>query len=157
MASSGDAGSLPFESTASMPTSLQPLILPVELSISKIKLDAIVSVYASAGKGIALSFCGDPLDSIGVSSSFDDTAFIKQALQSEIEGVIRKLLLHELPEHVHAWSLSMLGELPEFMRPRSRTLSSTSQSPLASEPGSTSLASARLQSQSRRSDKSITE
>lgn len=141
-----------------MPTSRQPFILPVELSIKKISLNAVVSVYASSHKGVTLSFCGEPLESIKVSSSFDDTAFIRQTLQSEIEDVIRRLLLHELPEYVHAWSLSMLDELPEFMRSRSRTLgNSTSRSSPALEPSSTSSASGSLQPRSRGSDKSLTE
>jgi hypothetical protein len=107
MSDSGPAS--PFQPTA--PNILAadlPLIVPMQLKISQMKIRAILVFIMSRAKGITLSFKTDPLESVLVSSTFDSVPSVRRHLQSEIENRLRDLLQKELPALVHTVSTDWL-------------------------------------------------
>ncbi|OAV91161.1 hypothetical protein PTTG_04690 [Puccinia triticina 1-1 BBBD Race 1] len=86
-----------------------PLIVPMSLSLSSLKLRAIVVLVISRLEGVTLVFKNDPLESVQVSSSFDSLAAIQTFLQSEIERQLRDLFRTELPSIIHQLSRRWLG------------------------------------------------
>lgn len=85
-----------------------PLIVPMQLKISLMRLRAIVVLIVSRTKGITLSFKTDPLESILVSSTFDSLSSVRRHLQSEIENRLRDLFQKELPAMIHSLSIEWL-------------------------------------------------
>ncbi|KAI8080843.1 uncharacterized protein B0P05DRAFT_539833 [Gilbertella persicaria] len=83
----------------------QPLIVPMLLRISDLKLRGIVVLVVSKTKGITLVFKNDPLESILVSSTFDDVTSVRTFLQREIENQLRNLFQEDLPAMIHNLSL----------------------------------------------------
>lgn len=81
-----------------------PLIVPMQLKISQMKLRAIIVLIVSRSKGVTISFKTDPLESVLVSSTFDSVPSVRRHLQSEIENRLRDLLQKELPALVHTTS-----------------------------------------------------
>lgn len=81
-----------------------PLIVPMTLSLSNLKLRAIVVLVISRLEGVTLVFKNDPLESVQVSSTFDSLAAIQTFLQSEIERQLRDLFRTELPGIIHQLS-----------------------------------------------------
>ncbi|KAA1127196.1 ERMES complex subunit [Puccinia graminis f. sp. tritici] len=86
-----------------------PLIVPMTLSLSSLKLRAIVVLVISRLEGVTLVFKNDPLESVQVSSTFDSLAAIQTFLQSEIERQLRDLFRSELPSIIHQLSRRWLG------------------------------------------------
>jgi len=86
-----------------------PLIVPMTLSLSSLKLRAIVVLVISRLEGVTLVFKNDPLESVQVSSTFDSLAAIQTFLQSEIERQLRDLFRTELPSIIHQLSRRWLG------------------------------------------------
>ncbi|ORZ36697.1 hypothetical protein BCR44DRAFT_101774, partial [Catenaria anguillulae PL171] len=78
-----------------------PLIVPLQLKIAKLQLAGIASLVVDKYKGITLAFKNDPLEKVTVSSTFDHMATIRRFLQSEIEKLLRKLFLEDIPAIVH--------------------------------------------------------
>ncbi len=139
-----------------------PLIVPMHLRLSSVKLRAIVVLVVSKAKGITLVFKNDPLESVEVSSTFDSVAVIQKYLQQEIEGQLREMFREDLPGIIHRLSQKWLsGEVktekenakqkasaeepsqrPQPSRPREPPLTRSASAPLvtletASAPGGT--------------------
>ncbi|KAJ8660345.1 hypothetical protein O0I10_003802 [Lichtheimia ornata] len=86
----------------------KPLVVPMLLRISDLKLRGIVVLVVSKTKGITLVFKNDPLESIRVSSTFDSITSIRNFLQREIEKQLRNLFQEDLPVMIHNLSLRYL-------------------------------------------------
>jgi distribution and morphology protein 34 len=72
---------------------------------------------ASAIPHIAAQFKIDPLQSVNVSSSFDDFGSVKDYLQDQVEGSLRKLFVEDFPQLV-----SGINELLEAPPTKSNTV-----------------------------------
>ncbi len=81
-----------------------PLAIPLNLTLSNIKMSAITVAVFNKTKGLTLVFKNDPLESIKVSSTFDMIPFLANFLQSEIEKQIRNLFRDVLPTILHRLS-----------------------------------------------------
>ncbi|KAI8983982.1 hypothetical protein BDF20DRAFT_794626, partial [Mycotypha africana] len=79
----------------------QPLIVPMLLKISHLKLRGIIFLVVSKTKGVTLVFKNDPLESVFVSSTFDSVASVRGFLQLEIEKQLRNLFQEGLPIMIH--------------------------------------------------------
>lgn len=99
-------------------TSPQPLAassgltIPLQITLSEIKLSAFIILVFSRQKGLTLVFRNDPLESLKVSSTFDAIPFVRDYLQKEIEGQLRTLLMDEVPVIIHRLSLRLW--VPEY-------------------------------------------
>lgn len=85
-----------------------PLIVPMQLKISLMRLRAIVVLIVSRSTGITLSFKTDPLESVLVSSTFDSLPSVRRHLQAEIENRLRDLFQKEIPAMLHSLSTEWL-------------------------------------------------
>ncbi|KAI9887229.1 MAG: ERMES complex subunit [Watsoniomyces obsoletus] len=85
------------------------LTIPIQISLSDIRLSAFIILVFSKQKGLTLVFRNDPLESLKVSSSFDSIPFVRDYLQKEIDGQLRYLLMEELPAIIHRLSLRLWG------------------------------------------------
>ncbi|KAJ1993736.1 ERMES complex subunit [Dimargaris cristalligena] len=83
----------------------QPLIVPMLLRISQVRLRGTVLLSVSQHRGISLVFKNDPLESILVSSTFDDVPQVRLFLQREIENQLKVLFREDLPAIIHQLSL----------------------------------------------------
>lgn len=90
----------------------QGLTIPLQITLSDIKLSGFVVLVFSKQKGITLVFRNDPLESLKVSSTFDSIPFVRDYLQRTIEGQLRLLFMDELPAIIHRLSLRLW--VPEF-------------------------------------------
>lgn len=94
-------------------TSPQPLAaasgltIPIQITLSDIRLSAFIILVFSKQKGLTLVFRNDPLESLKVSSTFDSIPFVRDYLQKEIEGQLRTLLMDEVPAIIHRLSLRL--------------------------------------------------
>lgn len=88
------------------------LTIPLQITLSNIKLSAFIVLVFSKQKGLTLVFRNDPLESLKVSSTFDSIPFVRDFLQKEIEGQLRILLMDELPAIIHRLSLRLW--VPEY-------------------------------------------
>ncbi|KAL2064660.1 hypothetical protein VTL71DRAFT_3798 [Oculimacula yallundae] len=94
-------------------TSPQPLAassgltIPLQITLSEIKLSAFIILVFSRSKGLTLVFRNDPLESLKVSSTFDSIPFVRDYLQKEIEKQLRNLMMDELPAIIHKLSLRL--------------------------------------------------
>jgi mitochondrial distribution and morphology protein 34 len=88
------------------------LTIPLKITLSDIKLSAIIILVFSTQKGLTLVFRNDPLESLKVSSTFDSIPFVRDYLQKEIEGQLRTLLMDEVPAIIHRLSLRLW--VPEY-------------------------------------------
>jgi distribution and morphology protein 34 len=88
------------------------LTIPLQITLSDIRLSGFVILVFSKQKGVTLVFRNDPLESLKVSSTFDSIPFIKNYLQKEIEGQLRVLFMEDLPAIIHRLSLRLWS--PEF-------------------------------------------
>lgn len=82
----------------------RPLLVPMALRLSNLKLRAIVVLVVSKQKGITLVFKNDPLESLEVSSTFDSIGVLKGFIQREIEGQLREMFREDLPGIIHTLS-----------------------------------------------------
>ena len=85
-----------------------PLIVPMKLRLSHLRLRAIIVLIVSKAKGITLVFKNDPLESVSVSSTFDSVGVIAKYLQQEIEGQLREMFRDDLPGIIHRLSQKWL-------------------------------------------------
>ncbi|KAI9229914.1 MAG: hypothetical protein DHS80DRAFT_7402, partial [Piptocephalis tieghemiana] len=85
-----------------------PLILPMQLRISNLRLRGIVVLVVSKRKGVTLVFKNDPLERVDVSSTFDGLASVQKFLQAEIEKQLRTVFQEDLPALVHSTSVRHL-------------------------------------------------
>ncbi|KAI0999967.1 Mitochondrial distribution and morphology protein 34 [Podosphaera aphanis] len=83
------------------------LTIPLQISLSEIKLSAFIILVFSKQKGLTLVFRNDPLESLKVSSTFDSIPFVRNYLQKEIEMQLRTLMMDELPAIIHRLSLRL--------------------------------------------------
>ena len=88
------------------------LTIPLQITLSDIRLSGFVVLVFSRQKGITLVFRNDPLESLKVSSTFDSIPFVRDYLQKEIEGQLRVLFMEDLPAIIHRLSLRLF--VPEF-------------------------------------------
>nr|CAG8437423.1 5831_t:CDS:2 [Entrophospora candida] len=86
----------------------QPLVVPMLLRLSNLKLRGIFVLVVSKQKGITLAFKSDPLEKIDVTSTFDSISTIQRFLQNEIEKRLRTMFQEDLPSIVHQLSLQKL-------------------------------------------------
>lgn len=111
------------------------LPMPLNLSLSDIKLSGIVILVFSKAKGLTLVFRNDPLESIKVSSSFDTLPMISDFLQVQIENVIRALFRDQLPGILHRLSQRFTPEgassAPASKRPSTSDIQLSSNKPVA--------------------------
>lgn len=102
-----------YLSSKSSFTSPQPLAaasgltIPLQITLSGIKLSAFIILVFSRQKGLTLVFRNDPLESLKVSSTFDSIPFVRDYLQKEIEIQLRTLIMDELPAIIHRLSLRL--------------------------------------------------
>ncbi|KAF9266284.1 hypothetical protein L218DRAFT_1017288 [Marasmius fiardii PR-910] len=82
----------------------QPLVVPMLLRLSQIKLRSIVVLVVSKQKGITLVFKTDPLQNVDINSTFDSIAVIQKFIQKEIEGQLRQMFREDLPGIIHRLS-----------------------------------------------------
>ncbi|KAI8799831.1 hypothetical protein BJ742DRAFT_665816, partial [Cladochytrium replicatum] len=87
----------------------RPLVVPMLLRISNLKLRGIVSLVVDKQRGVTLVFKNDPLEKVDVNSTFDNTPNIRRFLQKQIESQLRKLFHDDLPQLIHNLSLLQLG------------------------------------------------
>lgn len=103
----------------------RPLVVPMLLRISDLKLRGIVVLVVSKTKGVTLVFKNDPLENILVSSTFDSISSIRNFLQREIEKQIRNLFQEDLPVMIHNLSLRHIqNEQERLKKEEERTRSS---------------------------------
>ena len=88
------------------------LTIPLQITLSDIKLSAFIVLVFSRQKGLTLVFRNDPLESLKVSSTFDSIPFVRDYLQKEIDGQLRILLMDQLPAIIHRLSLRLW--VPEY-------------------------------------------
>ena len=103
------------------------LTIPIQITLSEIKLSAFIILVFSRQKGITLVFRNDPLESLRVSSTFDAIPFVRDYLQKEIEGQLRSLLMDELPLIIHHLSLRLF--VPEYREREDQELARIGQDP----------------------------
>lgn len=118
-------------------TSPQPLAaassltIPLQITLSEIKLSAFIILVFSKQKGLTLVFRNDPLESLKVSSTFDSIPFVREYLQKEIEGQLRTLLMDEVPAIIHRLSLRLW--VPEYKARENEELARNAQKPSSDE------------------------
>lgn len=118
-------------------TSPQPLAassgltIPLQITLSDIKLSAFIILVFSKQKGLTLVFRNDPLESLKVSSTFDAIPFVREYLQKEIEGQLRTLLMDEVPVIIHR--LSQRLWVPEYREREDEELAQRMQESTTSE------------------------
>jgi len=90
------------------------LTIPIQITLSDIRLSGFVILVFSRQKGITLVFRNDPLESLKVSSTFDSIPFVRNYLQKEIEAQLRVLFMDDLPAIIHR--LSLRHFVPEYRK-----------------------------------------
>ncbi|PSK60624.1 hypothetical protein B9Z65_774 [Elsinoe australis] len=113
------------------------LTIPLQITLSDIRLSGFVILVFSRQKGITLVFRNDPLESLKVSSTFDSIPFVRNYLQKEIEGQLRVLFMDDLPAIIHRLSLRAFN--PEYKQADERERQAAEEpqapiDPLASPP-----------------------
>ncbi|KAI9338428.1 hypothetical protein BD770DRAFT_353165 [Pilaira anomala] len=99
---------LPRHSRPGILAADQPLVVPMILRISELKLRGIVVLVVSKTKGVTLVFKNDPLESIRISSTFDSISILRDFLQRQIENQLRNMLQEDLPVMIHTLSLRII-------------------------------------------------
>lgn len=97
------------------------LTIPIQLTLSDIRLSGFVILVFSKQKGITLVFRNDPLESLKVSSTFDSIPFVRDYLQKTIENQLRVLFMEDLPAIIHTLSLQMFSpehQTADYQKPK---------------------------------------
>ncbi|KAI6871808.1 hypothetical protein KC323_g1746 [Hortaea werneckii] len=94
------------------------LTIPLQITLSDIRLSGFVILVFSKMKGITLVFRNDPLESLKVSSTFDSIPFVRDYLQRTIENQLRILFMEDLPAIIHRLSLRLFN--PEYQTAESQ-------------------------------------
>ncbi|KAJ2455712.1 ERMES complex subunit [Coemansia sp. RSA 2336] len=115
---------LPSSELPTMPSigvvaAAQPLVVPMLLRISGLKLNGIVVLAVSKHDGVTLVLRSDPLVSVEVHSTFDSVPSVRRMLQREIEATLRSLFQEDLPVIVHEMSINEIKRARE-LRDRER-------------------------------------
>ncbi|KAH9823903.1 hypothetical protein DFH28DRAFT_1017048 [Melampsora americana] len=129
-----------------------PLVVPMNLKLSCLKLRAIVVLVISRLEGVTLVFKNDPLESVEVSSTFDSVSAIQAFVQSEIERQLRELFRTELPGIIHNLSrrwIKAQSNLSSSPSSPAKPLDTTPSSNLNSRPSLFSRPSSIVDSRSR--------
>jgi distribution and morphology protein 34 len=113
------------------------LTIPLQITLSDIRLSGFVILVFSRQKGLTLVFRNDPLESLKVSSTFDSIPFVRDYLQREIEKQLRNLFMEDLPAILHKLSLRLWS--PDYQDLDDRLMESSDENivpidPLASPP-----------------------
>lgn len=87
------------------------------LTLSNLRLRAIVVLIVSKNNGITIVFKNDPLESLDVSSTFDSISVLKGFIQKEIEGQLREMFREDLPGIIHTLSQTWFKTSVEVERP----------------------------------------
>ncbi|RKO88456.1 hypothetical protein BDK51DRAFT_11658, partial [Blyttiomyces helicus] len=87
-----------------------PLVVPMRLRISNLKLRGIVVLVIDKQKGVTLVFKNDPLEKVDVNSTFDNIPNIRRFLQNQIEKQLRKVFQDDLPSLIHNLSLVLIEQ-----------------------------------------------
>ena len=85
------------------------LTIPLQITLSEIRLSGFVILVFNKQKGITLVFRNDPLESLKVSSTFDSIPFVRNYLQKTIEEQLRVLFIEDLPVIIHKLSLRVFN------------------------------------------------
>ncbi|KAJ3091495.1 ERMES complex subunit [Quaeritorhiza haematococci] len=88
----------------------RPLIVPMQLRISNLRLRGIIVLVVDKHKGVTLVFKNDPLEKVDVNSTFDNIPNIRRFLQNQIEGQLRKMFQDDLPQLIHNLSLMVISK-----------------------------------------------
>lgn len=112
------------------------LTIPLQITLSEIKLSAFIILVFSKQKGLTLVFRNDPLESLKVSSTFDSIQFVRDYLQRTIEQKLRDLMMEELPAIIHRLSLRLWcpDQVPKDEDEIKETEREPAMNPLASPP-----------------------
>jgi len=97
------------------------LTIPLQITLSEIRLSGFVILVFSKQKGITLVFRNDPLESLKVSSTFDAIPFVRDYLQKTIENQLRVLFMEDLPAIIHKLSLRMFNsdyQVTDIVQPK---------------------------------------
>ncbi|KAK4624587.1 Mitochondrial distribution and morphology protein 34 [Fulvia fulva] len=81
------------------------LTIPIQITLSDIRLSGFVILVFSKQKGVTIVFRNDPLEKLKVSSTFDSIPFVRDYLQKTIENQLRILFMEDLPAIIHRLSL----------------------------------------------------
>ncbi|KAI8984735.1 hypothetical protein BDF20DRAFT_834226 [Mycotypha africana] len=111
-----NASLLPRHGRPSILAADQPLVVPMTLRISDLKLRGIVVLVVSKTKGVTLVFKNDPLESIRVSSTFDSIPILREFLQRQIEVQLRNTFQEDLPLMIHNLSIRYIQSEEEKKR-----------------------------------------
>lgn len=101
------------------------LTIPLQITLSDIRLSGFVILVFSKQKGITLVFRNDPLESLKVSSTFDAIPFVRDYLQKTIENQLRVLFMEDLPAIIHKLSLRMFNseyQIADIVQPKKNQL-----------------------------------
>jgi distribution and morphology protein 34 len=101
------------------------LTIPLQITLSDIRLSGFVILVFSKQKGITLVFRNDPLESLKVSSTFDAIPFVRDYLQKTIENQLRVLFMEDLPAIIHKLSLRMFNseyQVADIVQPKKNQL-----------------------------------
>ncbi|KAJ1722314.1 ERMES complex subunit [Coemansia erecta] len=96
---------LPGTPSLGLVAAAAPLVVPMLLRISGLRLHGIVVLAVSKSDGITLVFRSDPLVSVEVHSTFDSVPSVRRMLQREIEATLRMMFQEDLPLIVHEMSV----------------------------------------------------
>ncbi|KAI8057779.1 hypothetical protein BDF22DRAFT_615955 [Syncephalis plumigaleata] len=87
-----------------------PLVVPMQLRISDLRLRGFIGLVVCKRNGVTLSFKNDPLEQVKVSSTFDGLTSVQRFLQDEIEKQLRSMFQEDLPTLVHNLSRRFLDD-----------------------------------------------
>lgn len=87
-------------------------ISPIELTVSQVHLDTLLSVHVSRWHGVTVTFRNDPIQSLQINTTFDGLPAVQAKIQEEVERRVREALRTELPAAIH----EMTKEIFENMR-----------------------------------------
>ncbi|CAH7687738.1 hypothetical protein PPACK8108_LOCUS22568 [Phakopsora pachyrhizi] len=120
--------------TPSILFATSPLIVPMTLRLSTLKLRAILVLVISRLEGVTLVFKNDPLESVQVSSTFDSIERqLRELFRNELPGIIHQLSRTWLKPSSHSNS-RILQSQPPSPSPSPTITSTTSHSPNLSFP-----------------------
>ncbi|KAJ1731484.1 ERMES complex subunit [Coemansia biformis] len=115
-----ETSELPTMPSMGVVAAAAPLVVPMLLRISGLKLNGIVVLAVSKDDGITLVFRSDPLVSVEVHSTFDSVPSVRRMLQREIEATLRSLFQDDLPVIVHTMSVNEIRRAREAKEKRRR-------------------------------------
>lgn len=90
-----------------------PLVVPLELCISQVRIRGFVVLLFSWARGLSISFKNDPLEQVVVDSTFNTLPSIHKYLQNEIERRLGNLFREEIPRLAHKLTLNTIRKFGE--------------------------------------------